>query len=219
MPLIGKLLEIDEYKELYHSYLKEIAENYFNSGYYDELVNKLDSMINNYVKEDKTAFCTYEQYEASIPQMILFGEDRTKSVLAQLSGEQPSTTYGNIESTVDMSLLSSRMGPGGGPGGPGAEKREQGKNGENKIENNNGAPQDGSLQSNNNVNEGEDIKPMDDKKPQEGFDENKQNQGHPGFPGNQQQKTDMRNYFAVGGLFCFSIVSIFLVSRFKRRKN
>ena len=30
---------------------------------------------------------------------------RTASVLAQLNGEQPSTTYGNIESTVNISAL------------------------------------------------------------------------------------------------------------------
>ena len=218
MPLIGKLLENDEYKELYHSYLKEIADNYFNSGHYAELVNKLDSMINEYVKEDKTAFCTYEQYQASIPQMILFGEERTNSVLAQLSGEQPSTTYGNIESTVDMSLLTSKMGPGGGHGGPGGENREQGKNGENKIENNNGAPQGGDLQVNNNANDGENINPMNNQNPQEGIDENKQNQGHPGFPSQQQQKTDIRTYILFGGLLCFSVIAVFFVSRFKRRK-
>lgn len=31
-PLIGKLLEVDEYKELYHSYLEQIAEDYFNNN-------------------------------------------------------------------------------------------------------------------------------------------------------------------------------------------
>lgn len=122
MPLIGKLLEVDEYKELYHSYLREIADNYFNSGYYAELVDKLDNLIGDYVKEDPTAFCTYEQYEASIPEMITFGEDRTKSVLAQLDGEQPSTTYGDIESTINTSALSFKI---GGGRGPQDEKRNQ----------------------------------------------------------------------------------------------
>lgn len=115
MPLIGKLLEVDEYKELYHSYLQQIADEYFNSGYYANLVNKIDTLISPYVEKDPTAFCTYEEYKASIPEMITFGEDRTKSVLAQLSGEQPSTTYGNIESTINMSALGDMGGGGGKP--------------------------------------------------------------------------------------------------------
>lgn len=113
MPLIGKLLEVDEYKELYHSYLKQIAEEYFNSGYYSNSVNKVDTLINNHVKEDPTAFCTYEEYETAVDEMIKFGEDRTKSVLAQLNGEQPSTTYGNLTSTVNMSALGNSGGGGG----------------------------------------------------------------------------------------------------------
>ena len=116
MPLIGKLLEVDEYKELYHSYLQQIADEYFNSGYYANLVNKIDTLISPYVEKDPTAFCTYEEYKASIPEMITFGEDRTKSVLAQLTGEQPSTTYGNIESTINMSALGDMGGGGGKPG-------------------------------------------------------------------------------------------------------
>lgn len=113
MPLIGKLLEVDEYKELYHSYLKQIADEYFKSGYYSDLINKVDTLINSYVKEDPTAFCTYEEYETAVAEMIKFGEDRTKSVLAQLNGEQPSTTYGNLTSSVNMSALGN-IGAGGG---------------------------------------------------------------------------------------------------------
>lgn len=105
MPLIGQLLEVDEYKELYHSYLKQIADEYFNSGYYSNLVNNIDTLINDYVKEDPTAFCTYDEYEAAVDEMIKFGEDRTESVLAQLNGEQPSTTYGDLASTVNISAL------------------------------------------------------------------------------------------------------------------
>lgn len=116
MPLIGKLLEVDEYKELYHSYLKQIADEYFKSGKYSNVVKKVDTLINNYVKEDPTAFCTYEEYETAVAEMIKFGEDRTKSVLAQLNGEQPSTTYGDLTSTVNMSVM--------GDGGGGGERQE-----------------------------------------------------------------------------------------------
>lgn len=113
-PLIGKLLEVDEYKELYNSYLEKIANEYFGNGHYADLVNKTDNLIGNYLKEDPTAFCTYAEYQASISEMITFGEDRTKSVLAQLSGEQPSTTYGDIPTTLNLSALG-KMSGGGRP--------------------------------------------------------------------------------------------------------
>lgn len=124
MPLIGKLLEVDEYREQYHTYLKQIADEYFNSGYYSNLINKVDTLINSYVKEDPTAFCTYEEYETAVYEITKFGEDRTKSVLAQLSGEQPSTTYGDLTSTVNMSALGNSGGAGGMQGLQGRNKTE-----------------------------------------------------------------------------------------------
>lgn len=44
--------------------------------------------------------------------MITFGEDRTKSILAQLSREQPSTTYGDISTTLNLSALGQMSGSG-----------------------------------------------------------------------------------------------------------
>lgn len=209
MPLIGKLLEVDEYKELYHSYLKEIAENYFNNGYYANLVNKLDDMINNYVKEDKTAFCTYEQYEASIPEMITFGEDRTKSVLAQLSGEQPSTDYGNVESTIDTSKLSTKIGMKGGPQGNKKEFQQQ------KLGDENVAPQP----QNNDLNTNNESEKIDENN---NFEKNNQKQ----FDGNKQQpgnmnsgKSDKNIMIVFGVLLCLSVISVLVVSKFKRRRN
>ncbi|MBN1053804.1 spore coat protein CotH [Clostridium botulinum] len=130
MPLIGKLLEVDEYKEMYHSYLKQIADEYFNNGYYENLVNKIDNLISSYVENDPTAFCTYDEYKNSIPEMIKFGEDRTKSVLAQLNGEQPSTTYGTIESKVNMTALGDM---GGGKGMQGNKTNNVTQNTEQKF--------------------------------------------------------------------------------------
>ncbi|MGN2339349.1 CotH kinase family protein [Clostridium cagae] len=130
MSLIGKLLEVDEYKEMYHSYLKQIADEYFNNGYYENLVNKIDNLISSYVENDPTAFCTYDEYKNSIPEMIKSGEDRTKSVLAQLNGEQPSTTYGTIESTVNMTALGDM---GGGKGMPGNRINNATQNTEQKV--------------------------------------------------------------------------------------
>lgn len=206
MPLIGKLLEVDEYKELYHSYLNEIANNYFNSGYYAELVGKLDNLIGDYVKEDPTAFCTYEQYQASIPEMITFGEDRTKSVLAQLNGEQPTTTYGDIESTINTSALSFKIGGGKGPQG---DKRNQQAEG-NADKN---AGQSDNLEMNNPMEqEGKDNKT---EKQNNQHNMNEQGQRNPGM---EQNVSNKKNYLILGGLFCAAVIGTIGVSRFKRRK-
>ncbi|WP_461612391.1 CotH kinase family protein [Clostridium sp. Marseille-QA1073] len=117
-PLIAKLLEVSEYKELYHKYLNEIVTNYIDNGVFKSTINNLDNLIGNYVKNDATAFYTYEEYKTSLPILISFGKDRASSIIAQLAGAQPSTTYGNIPTNVDLSALGTMGGGNGGfPGG------------------------------------------------------------------------------------------------------
>lgn len=110
-PLIGKLLEIDSCKEIYHSYLNTLIENYIDNDGLINLVDKIHNMINDYVKNDATAFYKYEEYENSLPELKKFIENRGASIVAQLKGEQPATEYGNIEATFDLSALG---GHGGG---------------------------------------------------------------------------------------------------------
>lgn len=119
-PLIGKLLEVNEYKELYHNYLSEIVENYINNGTYESTIKKVDALINDYVNNDTTAFYTFDEYEASLLHLINYGYDRAKSITAQLEGTQPSTSVGNIETTVDLTALGTQGrgdNKGGIPGG------------------------------------------------------------------------------------------------------
>ena len=114
-PLISKLLEVDEYKEKYHEYLQEIVDKYVNTGYFDEQIDKVDNLISDYVKNDKTAFFTYDEYKASLPNLKQYGVDRGKSIQEQLNGTQPSEDYGDLETTVDIKALGQQMG--GGPKG------------------------------------------------------------------------------------------------------
>ncbi|QUH19734.1 CotH kinase family protein [Alkaliphilus sp. B6464] len=113
-PLISKLLEVPEYKEIYNKYLEEAVKLYFNSGLFKTTVTNLDNLINEYVKNDATAFYTYEQYTASLPVLKEFGKLRAKSVIAQLAGE---TTAGAVD--LDLNALGSMgMGGAGGMAGP-----------------------------------------------------------------------------------------------------
>lgn len=104
-PLIAKLLEVDRYKVLYHSYLAQIADEYINNGVLENSISEIDILISKYVKSDPTAFYTYEEYEKGILELTKFVRDRALSVKAQLSGEQPSTSYGSIETKVSLSAL------------------------------------------------------------------------------------------------------------------
>ena len=210
-PLIGKLLEVHEYKELYHQYLRQIAEEYFESGYYSNLVNKVDSMINEYVKNDPTALYGYERYTAAIPNMILWGEDRTKSVIAQLNGEQPSTEYGNIESKVDMDVLTEMgMGP-KNKGDKGGEMipQESMKQDEEVFQE---PKNEETLKSDAEIN-----KNKRDKGKFNGYLNNSQDEKETHYLGSLL-KVDTQSLIVLGGCTILAIAGLIFVSKFKRRK-
>ncbi|WP_054740867.1 CotH kinase family protein [Cellulosilyticum ruminicola] len=125
-PLIAKLLEVDAYKEMYHEYLQELVETYVTSGKYEETISKIDALIGEYVKEDATAFYTYEEYKASLKELKQYGIDRTTSIVAQLSGEQPSTEYGSIATSMNLKAMG-QQGGAGGLGELGGDKGKEGK--------------------------------------------------------------------------------------------
>ena len=119
-PLISVLLQVDEYRDKYHEYLRQIVEGYFESGLYEGTILALDEKINEFVKDDVSAFSTHEQYQDSLPQLIELGRLRAESIKGQLDGTIPSTSSGqNADSTalinastVNLSALGSMMGGG-----------------------------------------------------------------------------------------------------------
>lgn len=60
LPLIGKLLSVDEYKERYYGYIKELMD-YLED--FDKRVENLKKKIDSYVKADTTAFYDYDEFE------------------------------------------------------------------------------------------------------------------------------------------------------------
>ncbi len=121
-PMIGKLLEVPEYLERYHQYLQEIVDGYFAGGQFEKTVSEIDAMISEYIKNDPSAFFTYEEYQAAVAEFIELGTLRGESVQGQLDGTVPSTTEGQTAepdklidaSSVDMSALGDMGGMGGG---------------------------------------------------------------------------------------------------------
>lgn len=125
-PLLSKLLEVPEYLEKYHEYLREIVEGYFNSGLFEETVMGLNAKISAYVEKDVSAFYTYEEYNKALSTFIELGVLRAQSIEGQLDGIIPSTTEGQAadkNALVDASHISlSELGSmGGGQGGRNGE--------------------------------------------------------------------------------------------------
>lgn len=121
-PLIDKLFANEEYLERYHNYLQQLIDNYFANGKFEKKVNELDALISDYVKNDATAFCTYEQYKEAVSAFITLGNLRAQSVQGQLDGTIPSTTKGQYENpdklisagNLNLLVLGNMMGGRGG---------------------------------------------------------------------------------------------------------
>ena len=60
LPLIEKLLSVDEYKEKYYGYIKDMMEILES---FEDRVNEIKEIIKPYVEKDPTAFYTAEEFE------------------------------------------------------------------------------------------------------------------------------------------------------------
>ncbi|MCC0670041.1 CotH kinase family protein [Clostridioides sp. ZZV14-6009] len=74
-PLISALLKNETYKTKYHEYLEEIVTKYLGSDYLENMTTKVHDLIVSYVKEDPTAFYTYEEFEKNITSSIESSND------------------------------------------------------------------------------------------------------------------------------------------------
>ncbi|MGO4987049.1 CotH kinase family protein [Gallicola sp. Sow4_E12] len=119
-PLIEKLFSNTEYLEKYHGYLQELMANYFTDGKWEEKITQLDALISDYVKNDNTAFCTFEEYETAVETFKTLGNLRYQSIQGQLDGTVPSTTEEQTANpdklisadNLSLSSLGSMMGGG-----------------------------------------------------------------------------------------------------------
>lgn len=121
-PIFYKLMEVEEYQELYHSYLNQLVEEYVLSGHFEQTYTMIQNLITEKVASDPTAFYTYEEFTTGSSTLKNFIYLRAESIRGQLSGSIPSTTSGQSENPnalVDASSITlSDMGTqGGGMGG------------------------------------------------------------------------------------------------------
>lgn len=135
-PMVSWIFESEEYTALYHQYYGEFMEKYFNSGYFEEMMDKTVVLISPYVESDPTAFCSYEEFLTGVETLREFCLLRAQSVSGQLEGGLPSTQEeqsADSSALIDASHISiSDMGTfsGGGGGGrsnmPGGGERPTG---------------------------------------------------------------------------------------------
>ena len=86
----------DAYFHQYHAYFDQLIAEYFESGYFEEFVEKTMEMISPYVQKDPTAFCSYEDYLLGADTLKNFCLLRAESVRGQLEGRIPATIRGQM---------------------------------------------------------------------------------------------------------------------------
>ena len=134
------LMENEEYHEKYLSYLQQLVDAYITGGGFETFYNRTRSQIDSLVKDDPTAFYTYEEYEAAAEMLCTVVKLRGESIEGQLNGTIPTTEeeQKNADTTIDASTVDlSVMGGMNNGGGPenGDEKKvfqgmEQGESSE-----------------------------------------------------------------------------------------
>ena len=134
-PMIGALLADDEGLALYHSYIAQIVEEWFESGILMKTIEDVAALIAPYVQEDATAFYTFDEFTAAVEALETFVALRGESLRGQLGGSIPTTEEGQAAQPDALvgaeSLSMSDMGSqGGGQNGGGRGQGGLAENGE-----------------------------------------------------------------------------------------
>ncbi|MDR1773624.1 MAG: hypothetical protein LBR30_01990, partial [Clostridioides sp.] len=90
-PMLSWIFSSEEYTNLYHEVYSEYME-YFSSGKFEEMYDNAINLISEYVKNDPTAFCSYEEFQKGSSELKKFCLLRAESISSQLNGKIASTT-------------------------------------------------------------------------------------------------------------------------------
>lgn len=77
-PMLAWIFVDESYTELYHTYFDTFISEYFESGYFENLMA-------SYVEQDPTKFCTYEEFETGVDTLKSFCLLRAESIRGQES--------------------------------------------------------------------------------------------------------------------------------------
>ena len=128
-PMLAWIFGNEEYTALYHQYFAEFITQYFDSGYFTDMIDTVSKMIAPYVENDPTKFCTYEEFENGVATLKEFCILRAESISGQLNGTIPSTSDRQSQDSstfIDASnLVISDMGNMGNMMGGGVHERRR----------------------------------------------------------------------------------------------
>ena len=96
-PLYHNLMLQNDIFALYHEQFDRFLTEYFESGHFETLVARTREMIAPYVRQDPTAFCSYEDFLTGVQTITDFCLLRAESARGQLEGTVPSTIRGQTE--------------------------------------------------------------------------------------------------------------------------
>jgi len=99
-PLIARLLEYEAYKIAYHGYVEDLINTFdgvMDPDIISSTIEDTEDLISEHVNNDPTAFYSYWEFEASLGDTMIddifglqgFVDDRTESMIDQLSGDLP----------------------------------------------------------------------------------------------------------------------------------
>lgn len=109
--LLTNLLSVSQYKEQYHLYLRDIAENLLSEAAFAKKITALKGEIASHIKNDENSIYSHDDFEEDCRYLLHFACARSESILKQLSGEEPS--MGDLLSSEDEAVpvsLSSNKG-------------------------------------------------------------------------------------------------------------
>ena len=114
-PMVAWIFSSQEYTDRYHAVYTEFLDTICDSGFLADTIEQTRALIAPYVERDPRSFCTVDQFQAGVDELLLFFRLRAQSVRGQLEGTIPSTYEGQA---ADSSALidSSALGSTGGSG-------------------------------------------------------------------------------------------------------
>ena len=90
-PLYHNLMKQPEYFQKYYEYMDRLLSEYFESSRFETAIRRTADRIAAYVREDPTAFCSYEDHRLAVETLIRICLLRTQSIRGQLDGLYPSS--------------------------------------------------------------------------------------------------------------------------------
>ncbi len=101
-PMVAWIFQEAEYTQRYHAILENWIAEFFDTGYFEELLQSTITLISPYVERDPTAFCTYQEFLEGSETLKSFCLLRAESVKKQIDGTIPSTSEGQTEDSSSL---------------------------------------------------------------------------------------------------------------------